>query len=648
VRLSSSSRAYPGIVALLSVLVIVPTAGILWFMAEAMRNERAAVRESLTAAYQAQLSASALQVEAFWEERRIRLDSVAGSLAPPGAFASLVREGLADSVIVHDALGNVRYPWGQDIRPPSRAAQTTAWREAEKLEFAAGRLDAAAQAYAEIARTTKDNDVAARALQAQARCLGKAGRTEEALAVLTEELGVGRYRAARDAEGRLIVPQSLLLALYLPEEKNTGTGRRVADELGRWLAEYGEPAMPAAQRRFLAGQLQELLPGRAPIDTMAAEDLADRYLRSGAGSPPGDGLNATALPQVWQLASTDGLVVALYREATVSASLHAADTGDSTGGAVELRLVPPGSASGPEPFLVRAAGGLLPGWQITLHLADREAIDAAADEEMAAYLWTGTLLIAAALIFTIFIARILARQMRLAKLKNDLVATVTHELRTPLASTRLLVDTLLAGEQPKDRQTQEYLELISGENQRLSRLIDDFLSFSRMERNKQVFEKERVEPGELALNAADAVRGRFQGGSCRFDVEIEENLPAIEGDPEALLTVLVNLLDNAWKYTPGEKEILLRAGREDGEVVLSVRDNGVGLSRRAAKRVFNRFYRVDDSLTRSEGGMGLGLAIVRFIVDAHGGEVSVDSRPGEGSTFTIRLKAAGPAEQRGT
>ena len=137
--------------------------------------------------------------------------------------------------------------------------------------------------------------------------------------------------------------------------------------------------------------------------------------------------------------------------------------------------------------------------------------------------------------------------------------------------------------------------------------------------------------------AAEAVRGRF-------DVEIAEGLPRIVGDSDALSTVLVNLLDNAYKYTTDDEEIVLRAYSEDGQVVFAVQDNGIGLSRGAAKRVFNRFYQVDEGLSRSGSGVGLGLAIVKFIVDAHKGEVSVASRPGEGSTFMVRLPTVGRDE----
>ena len=238
------------------------------------------------------------------------------------------------------------------------------------------------------------------------------------------------------------------------------------------------------------------------------------------------------------------------------------------------------------------------------------------------------------------VARYLSRQMKLTRLKNDLIATVSHELKTPLASMRVLVDTLLAGrcEQP-DRQ-REYFQLIAGENERLSRLIDNFLTFSRMERNKRAFEFADLRVEEVVAAAVESVRERFDSPGCRFEVDVAADLPPIVGDRDALITVLLNLLDNAWKYSPGDKRITLRAYSTDGGVCLAVADSGIGLSRRAARKVFERFYQVDQSLARGAGGCGLGLAIVKFIVDAHGGTIDVESRPGQGSRFIVRLPAA--------
>jgi signal transduction histidine kinase len=141
-----------------------------------------------------------------------------------------------------------------------------------------------------------------------------------------------------------------------------------------------------------------------------------------------------------------------------------------------------------------------------------------------------------------------------------------------------------------------------------------------------------------------AVRERFNVPGCEFKTEVAAELPAVLADADALVTAVVNLLDNAYKYSGDEKRITLKAGAANGSVFFAVKDNGVGLTPRDTKRIFKRFYQVDQRLSRSGGGCGLGLSIVKFIVDAHHGSVRVESQPGRGSTFTIWLPvaAAGP------
>ncbi|UCC98228.1 MAG: HAMP domain-containing histidine kinase, partial [Phycisphaerales bacterium] len=233
------------------------------------------------------------------------------------------------------------------------------------------------------------------------------------------------------------------------------------------------------------------------------------------------------------------------------------------------------------------------------------------------------------------------KQIKTNKLKNDFIATVSHELKTPLASMRVLVDTLLEGNYRDQNQVGEYLQLVSKENERLTGLIDNFLTFSRMERNKQAFAMARTSPAAIARDAAEAVGTKFGQGRCTFDVNVADDLPPIIADHDAMVTVLVNLLDNAYKYSYDDKRIELTVTREDGEVYFCVRDNGKGISRRTARKIFKRFYQVDRSLARRAEGCGLGLSIAKFIVDAHKGTIAADSKPGEGSVFTVRLSAAG-------
>src|SRR5258708_5329819 len=189
----------------------------------------------------------------------------------------------------------------------------------------------------------------------------------------------------------------------------------------------------------------------------------------------------------------------------------------------------------------------------------------------------------------LLIARGFGRQVQLARLKNDLVATVSHELKTPLTAMRALVDTLLDAERFDEKTTRDYLQLLATENARLSRLIENFLAFSRLERNKFKFQFESIDPQQIVEGAVAAMGER----AGKVTVEATNQLPSVRGDPDALVTALLNLLDNAWKYSGDEKHIVLRTGARNGVVCFAVEDNGIGLSPGETKRVFRRFYQTD-------------------------------------------------------
>ncbi len=228
-----------------------------------------------------------------------------------------------------------------------------------------------------------------------------------------------------------------------------------------------------------------------------------------------------------------------------------------------VALLAPGQAGGEE-FLAAPLGEALPGWRLALRLEGDDPFGRAAGQRVAAYLWASMLSVGAIVLIALAAGSYLLRQARLARLKNDFIATVTHELKTPLASVRLFAETLREGRYEDDAQAARYLDLLVRENERLSRLIDNFLSFSRMERNKQALEFAPARPADLMETAAEAVRQRFESGGCSFTVEVAPDLPDVDADADAMVTVLLNLLDNAWKYSGEEKRIALRARAEGG------------------------------------------------------------------------------------
>lgn len=593
------------VLATLLVGVLVPTGCVLWFMTTAMRNERWAVRQRLLETYRGDLHQGSSKLSEYWSGKLAALVSEFGA-AGPQHFAWLVRAGAADSVAAYDAAGKLAYPL-VEVPAPQEPEATPAWQKATELERenAPAQLLKAVQAYARIADESEDVDRRARALQAQVRCLIKSGRASEALAVLTGPLSGPLLRDARDPQGRLIGPNAMLLALQLIGDSGEPAFREVADALAERLNDYADPAMLSRQRRFLMRGFMEVFQEAGAFPTLPAEDLAAKYVAGQKTPAQAALLTRTDLPGLWHLAGADGRVVALFREARLLADLASAAGLDAPPAGTALRLVPPGSADGEgsaeEAFLSIPAAEEMPGWQLQLYLLGDNPFAAAAARQAAAYLWTGTLGIGVIVIFALGVARYLARQVKLTRLKNDLIATVSHELKTPVASIRAMGETLLAGRCGGRQKELQYFGLIVKENERLSRLIDNFLTFSRMERGKRAFESDELELGEIVAEAVDSVADRFGEPGCRLDVDIQPDLPTIIGDRDALITVLLNLLSNAYKYSGPEKHVLVRAYADRDQVCLEVTDNGVGLSRRAARKVFDRFYQVDQRVVQFRG-----------------------------------------------
>lgn len=615
--------------------VLVPSGCLLWFMNRALVNEQLAMRQRLAEAYRGHLEFVQKFIATHWQQEAEALESQANEQRPAALFARFVREGRADAVIIFSTNGSAVYP---DRNTATHAEPSEpAWATARGLESTD--LAAAAQAYEKLAAASPQIGVAAQALQAQARCLMQASRPEATLAVLTGPLAEARYQEATDSDGRLIVPNAELMAVELLQSTHPNRARPILESLTQKLNDY-DRLMPAAQRRFLMRELQRLSREDQVFPTLAAEDLAARFLESDPINSSEPGVHATRLPEIWQLTSSRGRVVMLFRtEALHEKMSHALpETSDPK---VRVEIVAPGRQSS-EALLSLAAGSALPGWQLALSLTDPEHHEAGAKRLARLYGWVGGLVIALVAVLAVLAIGTIRRQAALTQLRNDLVANVTHELKTPLASTRLFVETLLNSERLEEKTVREYLELIARENFRLGRLIDNFLTFSRIERNKYTFEFKTVPAASLAETAASAVRERFAAPECKFDVCIASDLPPVHADADAMVTALLNLLDNAYKYSGETKQISLNASAANGSVTFAVKDNGIGLSAADARRVFHRFYQVNEHLSRSSGGAGLGLSIVEFIVSAHQGTVGVQSELDRGSTFTISIPAQNP------
>ncbi len=237
----------------------------------------------------------------------------------------------------------------------------------------------------------------------------------------------------------------------------------------------------------------------------------------------------------------------------------------------------------------------------------------------------------------VYTGRALYREAKLSRLKTDFVSLVSHELRTPLTSIRMFIETLALGRLKDPAQTQEVLQMLTRETERLSTLIERVLDWARIESGRKEYHVERLEVPQIVEEAIAAFRAQRLDGGVELKVDVPVSLPAVQVDRHAVAGALLNLLQNAYKYSGQDKRISITAQVEGRWVALAVEDNGVGIPARERKRIFERFYRVDNLLTRKTEGSGLGLAISKRIIEAHGGRITVQSEVGKGSRFTLKL-----------
>jgi len=240
----------------------------------------------------------------------------------------------------------------------------------------------------------------------------------------------------------------------------------------------------------------------------------------------------------------------------------------------------------------------------------------------------------------------LRKEANLSRLQLDFVSKVSHELRTPLTSIRMFVETLRYEHEPERVAT--CLDVLQSETERLSARIERLLDWGRMEAGKRIYRLQREDVAQVVETSIEHFRAATMGQERRIVLEVPSQLPTILADRGALEDALLNLLTNAHKYSPLDEPIAVRAWADRSFVHMAVEDHGIGIAGSEHHRVFDKFYRSDDRLSRSIEGSGLGLAIVQHVVTNHRGRISLRSAPGRGSTFTLSIPIASQdAERRG-
>jgi two-component system phosphate regulon sensor histidine kinase PhoR len=232
------------------------------------------------------------------------------------------------------------------------------------------------------------------------------------------------------------------------------------------------------------------------------------------------------------------------------------------------------------------------------------------------------------------------QERRLGRLKEEFIANVSHELKTPLSIIQLYSDILDLGKIKDPEKEKKYLQTISREGERLGSLIDTVLDFSRMERGKMGYQMVMADITPAIRSALDISGVKLDQGKIKLDVDIEEDLPEVSHDPHAITLAIINLLDNTAKYAEGTDRVVVRAERSNGRIAISVKDWGPGVQRSEQRHIFERFFRGTEARRKHQRGTGIGLTLVKSIIESHGGKIQIISPvdgSGRGTEFLITL-----------
>jgi signal transduction histidine kinase len=289
------------------------------------------------------------------------------------------------------------------------------------------------------------------------------------------------------------------------------------------------------------------------------------------------------------------------------------------------------------PFVAREISEVLPRWEIAAYIADPTAVSLQARIRAVAMWMFILVLFVSIVVGGTLVLKALHSEMTLAQQKTTFVTNVSHELKTPLTSISMFAEMLKEKRQPDETKRERYLDIMVSETERLTRLINNVLDFSRMSQGKMHYNMKKID-------IVDACRVIFENQRLRlenngFGVKFISNIDhlAVKADEEAIKQVVLNILSNAEKYSTETKDIELEIFREEKSAIINIKDRGIGISRTNANRLFKAFYRADDSLTSKVRGTGLGLTISRQIIRDHGGDLMYFPNVGGGSIFQIEL-----------
>ena len=660
IRLRLGIGVYPWSVLITLVLgVTIPTLCILWFMTETIENTEFASQKKVETLIKANLEGVKASLTATYEQKQQQLNLIEREYLaqdqskPIGIlFSNAVEQvGLDGLYILED--DRVHFPKLTRLNVVFELPGM--WRQAESAEFLKKDLLLAKNSYLAIHQQSTQIDEQALALLAAARVHLKEQKDQQSLAILLDTLQQEQYRSAKDRNGGLVHIGALFLALDVLGKTNPKTEAQqlkydqIRNDLFTVLLDYSSNNISSSQR--LNGIKKILKPGEESL-IVKAEAQSLKYLyfvenqaRGNAFSEGGRSLPVKSESQqtVAFLRITEKRhLISLIVLTSIEKELSRITKNVYFPEGVSLLLKHESNITDFDDQVSIALGDIFPGYHLVLNRNLDALLQAEELDQTASYVWIGMLIVFLLCVLAAITAYVIGAKLKNSQLKNDFLATVTHELKTPLASIRLLVETLTDTDQLDEVKTREYLGLIANENERLSRLIEGFLTFSRLERGMESLFLEPLPLMTVVEDSLKAVEGKraMLGFTIKLGDKALLSQSVVNVDRNLIVTAILNVIDNAIKYSGESTVVEIHAKREADGVTLCVEDFGIGLSERDCIRAFEKFYRVDQRLARSQEGSGLGLNMVKTIVDKHEGKVWIDSELSVGTRFYLYLPSA--------
>jgi len=521
-------------------------------------------------------------------------------------------------------------------------------RGPEHEEFAGSDSAKASRSYANLLPSLRDPLQIAFVRLALSRSLSNAGRASEALGQyrrllnspvnLRDEFGIpfGLYAAERLQEFKSEQPAVMAdLAKYEPFLDHLSDG---AISLLRTILEKPAPQLPSSTE----GTLPSVLLDVRSVSALRAqaENVKSEYSAAGVDDEPPRPFSGSG--SVWKLSGRVPWLLSAGTDAHGHHHLIACDAPLSLAAAVadiqktDSRIAGARIVAVQDP-LGLPLGAAFPDGRLTLADHPLPSGESSARPRAALYALIVLLALGLAVFGSVFFWRDVRRDLQTAELRSQFVASVSHELKTPLAAIRMFAETLRLDRLRDPEKRDEYLETIVNESQRLDRLLANVLDFSKIEQGQRTYRLEKTSLASVLASAVRAMDYPLHEKGFALRLQIENGIPDIPADRDALIQAVLNLLDNAMKYSGESREIELQLAREGATAAVRVLDRGIGIPEAERKRIFGKFYRVADPRSDGVVGAGLGLALAAHIAEAHGGRIDLESRPGGGTIFALHL-----------